>query len=128
MYEVRVESTFCAAHRLRMHDGVVEPLHGHDWKVEAIFRGDALDGADVLVDFVVVEQALQRVVAPLHHTVLNDLKSFAGMNPSAELVARHICERLQTELGAEVPLAAVFVREAPGCVAGYLVSPPADAE
>ena len=54
-YELLLESHFSAAHRLRMPDGSLEPLHGHNWKVEVYLEGPRLDGCDLLADF---EQAL----------------------------------------------------------------------
>jgi hypothetical protein len=44
----------------------------------------------------------------------------AGLNPTAEQVARRIFEELAARLGPAAPLAGVYVREAPGCTAGYL--------
>jgi hypothetical protein len=43
VFEVAYETTFCATHVL--HDGgqPIEPQHGHDWRVEVVAAGDALD-------------------------------------------------------------------------------------
>jgi 6-pyruvoyltetrahydropterin/6-carboxytetrahydropterin synthase len=123
-YEVRIRASFSAIHRLRLQDGRLEPRHGHDWKVEVAWRGATLDGMEVLVDFEEARAALDRVVARLHYQDLNDLAEFAGVNPSAERVARWIGQALQgcPRLGSA--LAAVYVEEAPGCTAGYLLSNP----
>ncbi len=43
MYEVAYETTFCATHRLTDRGSPVEPLHGHDWRVEVVAAGDDLD-------------------------------------------------------------------------------------
>ncbi len=120
MYECRVSAGFSAAHQVRMYDDALEPIHGHDWKVEAVFRGPELDTIGVLVDFVAAERALREAVAPLHHTRLNDAPLLRGLNPTAENVARIIFDELHARLGPDVPLAAVYVDEAPGCIAAYL--------
>lgn len=120
MYECRVEAGFSAAHQVRMYDGELEPVHGHDWKVEAVFRGPALDEIGVLIDFVLVERVLREIVGALHHTSLNACPAMNGLNPTAEHVARRIFEQLREQLGAAAPLAGVYVTEAPGCVAAYL--------
>lgn len=120
MYEVRVQAGFSAAHQVRMYDGELEPLHGHDWEVEAIFRGPELDRIGVLIDFVAVEAALGAVVGELHHTCLNEAPLLAGLNPTAEHVARRIFDALGSRLPAGSPLAGIRVREAPGCWASYL--------
>lgn len=120
MFEVRVKAGFSASHQLRLYDGQLEPLHGHDWEVEAVFRGGALDGIDVLVDFVAAQRALDGIAGELHHGHLNELEAFAGVNPSAERVAMWVYGELLNRLGNDWPLAAVYVKEAPGCVAGYI--------
>src|SRR6185295_13016370 len=78
MYEVRVHAGFSAAHQVRMYDDALEPIHGHDWKVEAVFRGPELDRIGVLIDFVAVQRALDEIVAQLHHTHLNEAPMLAG--------------------------------------------------
>lgn len=118
MYEVRVESRFSAAHQVRMYDGELEAIHGHDWRVEAVFRGPVLDHIGILVDFVAVEAALNGITRRLHHTRLNDAELLAGDNPTAELVARRIHDELAEKLPG-TPLVGVCVHEAPGCIAAY---------
>lgn len=120
MYEVRVQARFNALHQLRLYDGGVEPLHGHDWKVEAVFRGRQLDEIQVLIDFVSAGAKLREVVKTFDHTNLNEIAAREGTNPSAEWVARYIFDHLRERLGAGCPLTAVYVEEAPGCIAGYL--------
>lgn len=120
MYEVRVQARFNALHQLRLYDGQMEPLHGHDWRVEAVFRGMQLDRIQVLIDFVSAEAQLREVIGPLNHGNLNDIAARQDANPSAEWVARYVHERLRERLGETCPLAAVYVEEAPGCIAGYL--------
>lgn len=122
MYEIRVQARFSAAHQVRLHDGQLEPLHGHDWKVEAVFRGPQLDRIGVLVDFVAAETALREVVSGLHHSNLNEAPLLSGLNPTAEHVARQVFHQLTILLGPDTPLFAVRVREAPGCTAAYIVS------
>lgn len=120
MYEVSVTGTFCAAHQLRLPDGSLEPLHGHNWAVRVGWAGAALDGMGVLVDFTVVRPRLHAVLAELHDRHLNELPSFAERNPSAEHVARHIAERLAADPQAREHLAWVEVEEEPGCFARFV--------
>jgi len=122
MYEVSVDAQFSAAHRLRLADGSLEPLHGHDWRVTVTFAGEHLDAAGVLVDFVAAEAHLRSVVAALHHADLNTCPMMQGLNPSAEHVARVIFERLADDPRFQQVLERVRVTEAPGCTATYLRS------
>ncbi|MBR2386125.1 6-carboxytetrahydropterin synthase, partial [bacterium] len=43
MFEVKVESSFSAAHHLLNYKGACENQHGHNWKVEAYVRGENLN-------------------------------------------------------------------------------------
>ncbi len=117
MYIVTVEAGFSAVHRLRHADGMVEPLHGHDWVVRVHFTRPDLDDNGMVVDFHQAERALQEVVQHLHHTDLNGNEAIRGRNPTAEVIARHIYERLRA-LGMATARR-VEVTEAPGCVAAY---------
>lgn len=122
MFEVRVEGWFAAAHRLRLRDGSLEPLHGHNWRVRVTCAGAELDEMDVLADFTRLQPALAAILAQLHDRCLNDVADLGGRNPSAERVAVYIAERMRAALPAGVVLARVEVEESPGCVACYVPS------
>lgn len=119
MYEVTVSGWFAAAHQLRLLDGALEPLHGHNWNVRVTFTGPTLDAMSVLADFTVVKPALDRVLSTLHDRNLNELAAFSAVNPSAEQVARFIASELAPLNRGDVRLRAVEVEESPGCVARY---------
>ena len=51
MYEIKVQSSFSAAHNLRNYRGKCENLHGHNWKVDASFFYKTLDKDGMAVDF-----------------------------------------------------------------------------
>ena len=124
-HTVRVERNrlrFMSAH-MATWEGACEPLHGHNWRVEAVVEGPRLDADGLLCDFHAVEEALESVLAPLDNADLNTAPPLQGSNPSAEVVARHICERLMAALEGELApgarVARVSVTEAPGCRAEY---------
>lgn len=120
MYEVTISGWFAAAHQLRLLDGRMEPLHGHNWRVAATFAGAQLDEMGVLIDFTRVKPLLDAILAEAHDRNLNDLAAFRDLNPSAENVAAWIAQRLgASEFGRL--LAGVEVEEAPGCVARYRI-------
>lgn len=117
MYMVTVEGRFCAVHRVRLPDGTLEPLHGHDWQVRACFATGALDDAGMVVDFEAARSALQSTLDKLTHADLNEHEGFAGLNPTAEVVARYVFDRLR---GREfTTIRRVDVTEAPGCTATF---------
>jgi 6-pyruvoyltetrahydropterin/6-carboxytetrahydropterin synthase len=98
MYEVSVEDTFAAAHNLRGYKGKCENLHGHNYKVRVVVVGKELDSVGMLYDFVQLKQVIQGVIRSLDHKYLNELPPFDKLNPSAENLARHICEETSRQL------------------------------
>jgi 6-pyruvoyltetrahydropterin/6-carboxytetrahydropterin synthase len=118
-YRVTVEATFSASHQLRLYDGSLEPLHGHQWRVQASFAGRQLDQIDVLVDFVKIERRLDDILAAFDNRHLNDLPCFDQTNPSAENVARSIFETFRETMPELDLLERITVWEAPNCSASY---------
>lgn len=119
MYELSVEREFCAAHAI-MINGRREPVHGHNWKVQVIVAGHALDDNDLLCDFHVIERNIANVIGRLDNTDLNATPPFNRINPTAERVAQYIGEELAGLLPTSVRLLRATVSEAPGCRASYV--------
>ena len=120
MYEIIVDGSFSATHALRMPGGGTEPLHGHDWKVSVCLARDRLDDSGFVADFGDVQRALTKLTDELHHTCLNDHALFSGSNPTTEVVARVVFERLRDNSSWSDELLSVSITEAPGCRARYL--------
>ena len=120
MFEVSYQTTFCALHRLTDGGQPIEPQHGHDWRVEAVAGGDALDRIGVVIDFERLKETLGAVAARFHYKDINEHPAFAGQSPSAEVVARYFFQEVRKGLGDEGRLLRrVQVWEAPGCSATY---------
>lgn len=120
MYEVIITHPFVAAHRLTLYDGSLEPLHGHNWKVEVRLQGKDLDKIEVLIDFLEVKKRLQERLKQLDYTFLNENKELDGRNPSAEVVAYWLFQRLQGCLDHPVArVSKVTVWETEDCAASY---------
>ena len=121
MYEVAYETTFCATHRLTENGRPIEPLHGHDWRVEAVAAGGTLDHIGVVVDFEHLKKVLGEVAGRFHYKDLNEHPDLAGRSISAEVMARYFFDEVKKGLGDEGRhLVRVRVWEAPGCSATYL--------
>jgi 6-pyruvoyltetrahydropterin/6-carboxytetrahydropterin synthase len=118
MYELTVTRTFSAAHAIVL-GGEREPLHGHDWEVRVVVAGEMLDDEGLLCDFHALEEAVDAAIAPLHNTNLSDVPELAKLNPTAEIVARHIGVAVKATLPAGVRLHGATVTEAPGCAATW---------
>ena len=98
MFEVCVEHTFAAAHQLRNYRGKCENLHGHNYKVQVAMEGEELAFNGLLFDFADLKKALRGVVEYLDHKFLNELSPFDSVNPTAENIAKFICEEVQKSL------------------------------
>jgi 6-pyruvoyltetrahydropterin/6-carboxytetrahydropterin synthase len=98
MFEVCVEHTFAAAHQLRNYRGKCENLHGHNYKVQVSMEGENLAFNGLLFDFADLKTALRGVVEYLDHKFLNELAPFETVNPTAENIAKFICEEVQKRL------------------------------
>ena len=94
-FEITISREFSASHQLRLYDGSLEPLHGHNWRVLVTVRADKLDSIGVVMDFHELERLVDQIVSPMHNHHLNDLPAFHSQNPSAENVALYLAESLE---------------------------------
>ena len=120
MFEAAYETTFCATHRLTRDGQPIEPLHGHDWRVEVVAAGEPLDAIGVLLDFERLKEVVGEVAASFHYKDMNAHPAFVDQSPSAEAVARYFFDEVRKGLGHDGRLLRrVRVWEAPGCSASY---------
>lgn len=98
MFEVSIQTTFAAAHKLRDYRGKCEALHGHNWKVEVTVQTSELNAIGLGIDFKELKQKTNSVLQQLDHSYLNDLSPFQEMNPSSENIARFLFNRLKEVL------------------------------
>jgi len=119
-YQITIEKAFAATHALRLPDGTLEPVHGHDWPVRVTVASDKLDAMDCVMDFHELERIVAGILEPFGGRHLNDVPPFSkGVNPSAERVAEHIGATVAAALPDGVTLVEARVGEAPGCTAVY---------
>lgn len=125
MYEIMVQESFSAAHRLRDYGGKCEGLHGHNWHVDVIVRSQGLNETGLAIDFRVLKEHTRSVLSALDHAFLNDLPEFQAINPSSENIARYIFERVSALLsGVPAKVARVNVWESDHACASYLGDDP----
>jgi 6-pyruvoyltetrahydropterin/6-carboxytetrahydropterin synthase len=104
MFEVSVEHTFAAGHALRNYRGKCENVHGHNYRVRVLVRGEKLDKVGMLADFTELKRLLRAISEPMDHVFLNDMPPFNELNPTAENMAWYICEKLREGLKVENPV------------------------
>jgi len=81
--------TFPEGHKCRR-------MHGHSFVVDVIVEGDVDENAGYLMDFGEVKAACQPIEDQLDHRLLNEIEALA--NPTAEMLARWIYQRLKPKL------------------------------
>ncbi|MGD1276408.1 MAG: 6-carboxytetrahydropterin synthase [Tepidisphaeraceae bacterium] len=89
-FEITATRRFAASHQLRLYDGSLEELHGHDWQVKVTVAAENLDAIGVVMDFHELGRLLDAAIGPMQNRRLNDLTALSQANPSAENVALHI--------------------------------------
>lgn len=90
MYELSIKSDFAASHYLPDYKGKCRKLHGHTWKVEAVFTGECLNKVGMVVDFAVIKRQFKTFLENLDHVHLNNLPYFKKVNPTTEHLAKYI--------------------------------------
>ena len=102
MYQLAITRDFIAQHYLIGGDWGTENFkHSHHYKVEVLLRGTALNQHGYLADIVELDCAVTEIIAQFSDHTLNDLKPFAGVNPSLEHFARVIYENLYARLALQ---------------------------
>jgi len=119
-YELTLRGEFSAAHQIRLHDGSLEPLHGHNWRVEVELAARKLDSIGIVADFVTLERRLKDTLAVYHNCSLNQHADFKELNPTTEHVAGRIAERFGGDLPEDLHLTRVRVWETPNCAATFV--------
>ncbi len=120
MYEVKINTTFSAAHQLRGYDGKYENLHGHNWGATVLVEAKELDAIGLGIDFVVLKKKVETILSKLDYQNINEIPPFDKQNPSAENIARWVFEELSADIGSDtVKVKRVEIREMENCGAAY---------
>ena len=89
MYYVKKTMEISAAHRLTLdYESKCTQLHGHNWLITVYCKSAGLNANGMVVDFTIIKQMIKD---RLDHQVLNDV---LPCNPTAENIARWICEQI----------------------------------
>lgn len=98
MFQVSVDESFSAGHALRGYRGKCENPHGHNYRVQIIVEGAALDSIGLLYDFTHLKQVIRGIVAGVDHKFLNDQAPFDAINPSAENLAKFFFDETSRQI------------------------------
>ncbi len=109
MYYVTKRLEISAAHRLSLdYESKCSALHGHNWIITVHCRARELNADGMVEDFTNIKALISN---RLDHANLNEVLPF---NPTAENIARWICDQIPT-------CWRVDVQESEGNVATYEV-------
>ncbi len=97
MYIVKKRIEISAAHSLGLsYQSKCENLHGHNWIITVYCRSMELNEDGMVIDFAHIKKA---ITSRLDHQNLNEVLPF---NPTAENIARWVCEQLSCCYKVEV--------------------------
>ena len=95
MFSVTVRDHMMIAHSFRGDVfGPAQRLHGATYVVDATFRRATLDADGIVVDIGRAAEALRAVMGELRYRNLDDDVELAGVNTTAEALARVVADRL----------------------------------
>lgn len=109
MYYVTKRLEISASHSLTLdYDSKCTSLHGHNWIITVHCRAKELNSNGMVADFTDIKET---VMGKLDHANLNEVVPF---NPTAENIARWICENVPN-------CYRVDVQESEGNTASYVI-------
>lgn len=120
MFEVTIRKSFAAAHQLRDIGGKCEGLHGHNFTVEVSAGAQSLNKDGLLLDFRLLKRWTNEILEELDHKYLNELPCLKDLNPSSEIIAQFMFERLAEKAkSANAPITRVTVWESEDARVSY---------
>ena len=78
------------------YESKCEELHGHNWIVKIFCRSEKLNPDGMVTDFTLIKK---KIAGALDHKNLNEVFDF---NPTAENIAKWICDNVQNAYRVEV--------------------------
>ena len=118
-YTVSYTTYVVAGHRLEDHPGPCRKPHGHNYIVRVwIERIDGgLDDKNMVIDYYVLKRSVDEILSMLDHAMLNDI--LGVRNPTSELLAAWLAEKVGEKIGEEYRVVRVDVCETPDFCATY---------
>lgn len=111
MYYVSKKMEIAGSHKLNLsYESKCQNLHGHNWIVTVHCKAEELNSDGMVVDFKHIKDDIHGY---LDHGNLNELLPF---NPTAENIARWICEKIpncwKVEVEESANNIATYIKEA----------------
>lgn len=111
MYYVSKRMEIAGAHNLKLdYESKCQNIHGHNWIVTVHCKAKELNQNGMIEDFTHIKKEIHD---KLDHKYLNEVEELNGINPTAENIAKWICEQIPTCYKVEV-------QESEGNIATYI--------
>ena len=112
MFEIEIDRTFSAAHQLKGYDGDCRNMHGHNYKVTVTVLADKLNEVGIALDFKLLKSALDEIIKEYDHHNLSELAEFQAINPTSEVLAKTIYNKMAAKLNSpDIKVAKVSIAE-----------------
>ena len=86
VYYIKKTIEISAAHKLSLdYPSKCSTLHGHNWLVTIECKSEKLNECGMVIDF----SKIKSIAEELDHKEIN-----IGVNPTAENIAKHLCDRI----------------------------------
>ena len=120
MFDIEIRRTFSAAHQLKGYEGDCRNLHGHNYNVIAVVRTDKLNDIGIALDFKRLKAALDEILDGYDHKNLSELPEYSEINPTSEVMAMKIYQRLSTVINdGVVKVYSIRIEESAGSGCTY---------
>lgn len=91
MYYIEKHLEIAGSHKLTLdYESKCQNLHGHNWKIVIHCKSKKLNRNGMVEDFTLIKK---KIKSKLDHQNLNEVFTF---NPTAENIARWICDQIPT--------------------------------
>ena len=120
MFDIEIRRTFSAAHQLKGYDGDCRNLHGHNYNVIAVVRTDVLNEVGIALDFKRLKASLDEILDGYDHKNLSELPEYSQINPTSEVMAMKIYQRLSAVINdGVVKVYSIRIEESAGSGCTY---------
>ncbi|MEO6530022.1 MAG: 6-carboxytetrahydropterin synthase [Specibacter sp.] len=101
MFSVSVRDHMMVAHSFHgAAFGPAQRLHGATYIIDAMFKREALDENNTVVDIGAAAAELRTIAAALGYSNLDDDPEFAGINTTTEVLAKAVADKLAQRVHA----------------------------
>jgi 6-pyruvoyltetrahydropterin/6-carboxytetrahydropterin synthase len=96
LWVIKKTFSFDAAHFLKDYDGKCANMHGHTWHGEVCLNCEEVGADGMVVDFGVVKNMIDGLVAMLDHKIINAV--LPEINPTCENIAKWFYGEIESRM------------------------------